>query len=149
MSTRYTARGEETYRKYAAYLLEMVGAKKGNYMAFFPSYRFMEEVYDRFRTLLEEKGSAAQCVIQAPYMSEEAREIFLEEFEEDRDESLLGFCVMGGIFSEGIDLSRDRLIGAAVVGTGLPQVCRERELLKDYFDRKGLRGLTMPTCTPA
>lgn len=140
VSTRYTARGEETYRKYAAYLLEMVGAKKGNYMAFFPSYRFMEEVYDRFRTLLEEKGSAAQCVIQAPYMSEEAREIFLEEFEEDRDESLLGFCVMGGIFSEGIDLSRDRLIGAAVVGTGLPQVCRERELLKDYFDRKGLRG---------
>ena len=87
-------------------------------MAFFPSYRFMEEVYDRFRTLLEEKGSAAQCVIQAPYMSEEAREIFLEEFEEDRDESLLGFCVMGGIFSEGIDLSRDRLIGAAVVGDG-------------------------------
>lgn len=140
VSTRYTARGETTYRKYASYLLEMVREKKGNYMAFFPSYKFMEEVYDRFLLLAEKEGSRIQCVIQAPYMSEEAREIFLEEFEEEREESLLGFCVMGGIFSEGIDLSRDRLIGAAVVGTGLPQVCRERELLKDYFDKKRLRG---------
>lgn len=140
VSTRYSARGEETYRKYARYLLEMVNAKKGNYMAFFPSYKFMEEVYDRFLDLASEEGSRAECVIQAPYMSEEAREIFLEEFEEIREESLLGFCVMGGIFSEGIDLSRDRLIGAAVVGTGLPQVCRERELLKEYFDSKGLQG---------
>ncbi len=140
VSTRYTARGEATYRKYASYLLEMVQGKKGNYMAFFPSYKFMEEVYDQFLLLAEKEGSSAQCVIQAPYMSEEAREIFLEEFEEERKESLLGFCVMGGIFSEGIDLSRDRLIGAAVVGTGLPQVCRERELLREYFDKKGLRG---------
>lgn len=140
VSTRYTARGEATYRKYASYLLEMVQGKKGNYMAFFPSYKFMEEVYDQFLLLAEKEDSSAQCVIQAPYMSEEAREIFLEEFEEEREESLLGFCVMGGIFSEGIDLSRDRLIGAAVVGTGLPQVCRERELLREYFDKKGLRG---------
>ena len=140
MSTRYTARGEATYRKYASYLLERVQGKKGNYIAFFPSYKFMEEVYDQFLLLAEKEGSSAQCVIQAPYMSEEAREIFLEEFEEEREESLLGFCVMGGIFSEGIDLSRDRLIGAAVVGTGLPQVCRERELLREYFDKKGLRG---------
>ena len=73
-------------------------------------------------------------------MSEEAREIFLENFEEEREGSLIGFCVMGGIFSEGIDLSRDRLIGAAIVGTGLPQVCRERELLKDYFQKQGIRG---------
>lgn len=140
VSTRYTARGESTYRKYAGYLLEMVNARKGNYMAFFPSYRFMEEVYDRFLQLENETGCRADCVMQASYMSEEAREIFLEEFEEERKESLLGFCVMGGIFAEGIDLSKDRLIGAAVVGTGLPQVCRERELLRQYFDSRGLRG---------
>ena len=73
-------------------------------------------------------------------MSEEAREIFLENFEEDRDHSLMGFCVMGGIFSEGIDLAEDKLIGAVIIGTGLPQVCRERELLKQYFDGQGLRG---------
>ena len=72
--------------------------------------------------------------MQSQYMSEEAREIFLENFEEERKVSLVGFCVMGGIFSEGIDLTGDQLIGAMLVGTGLPQVCRERELLKDYFD---------------
>ena len=53
---------------------------------------------------------------------------------------MIGFCVMGGIFSEGIDLTEDKLIGAMIIGTGLPQVCLERELLKYYFDRKNLNG---------
>lgn len=140
VSTRYTARGDDTYSKYAGYLLKMAKARKGNYMAFFPSYRFMEAVYDKFLQAAEEEKFEVDCLMQAPYMSEEAREIFLEGFEEKREVSLMGFCVMGGIFSEGIDLSKDRLIGVAVIGTGLPQVCRERELLKDYFDKKGLRG---------
>ena len=78
--------------------------------------------------------------MQSPYMSEEAREIFLENFEDVRNRSLMGFCVLGGIFSEGIDLSEDQLIGAAIIGNGLPQVCRERELLKQYFDARGFRG---------
>ena len=47
---------------------------------------------------------------------------------------------MGGIFSEGIDLTEDRLIGALIIGTGLPQVCREREIVKEYFDKKGMDG---------
>ena len=145
VSSKYTSRGEEMYRRYARYLLCMVRAKAGNYMAFFPSYRFMEEVYEAFEILLAEQRIAGQLeeidyILQSQYMSEEAREIFLENFEEEREGSLIGFCVMGGIFSEGIDLSRDRLIGAAIVGTGLPQVCRERELLKDYFQKQGIRG---------
>ena len=145
VSSKYTSRGEEMYRRYARYLLCMVRAKAGNYMAFFPSYRFMEEVYEAFEILLAEQRIAGELeeidyILQSQYMSEEAREIFLENFEEEREESLIGFCVMGGIFSEGIDLSRDRLIGAAIVGTGLPQVCRERELLKDYFQKQGVRG---------
>lgn len=140
VSTRYTMRGEGTYQKYAAYLLETARAKEGNYMAFFPSYKFMQEVYDCFRELAKRTEGQVDCLIQAPYMSEEAREIFLESFEEERGGSLMGFCVMGGIFSEGIDLSRDRLIGAVIVGTGLPLVCRERELLKEYFDGRGYRG---------
>ena len=53
---------------------------------------------------------------------------------------MAAFCVMGGIFSEGIDLTNERLIGALIIGTGLPQICREREILKDYFDRKGMDG---------
>lgn len=145
VSSKYTSRGEEMYRRYARYLLCMVRAKAGNYMAFFPSYRFMEEVYEAFEILLAEQRIAGELeeidyILQSQHMSEEAREIFLENFEEERERSLIGFCVMGGIFSEGIDLSRDRLIGAAIVGTGLPQVCRERELLKDYFQKQGVRG---------
>ena len=142
VSTRYTRRGEGMYQRYARYLLAAASGKQGNYIAFFPSYRFMEAVYEEFQKLLEEEkeNPGIECVMQSQYMTEEAREIFLENFEEARDQSLMGFCVMGGIFAEGIDLARDRLIGAVIVGTGLPQVCRERELLKEYFDGKGKKG---------
>ena len=139
VSTKYTRRGEEMYRRYAQYLIRIAQIKVGNYIAFFPSYRFMEEVYDAFADMQDE-GQEIDAVMQSQYMSEEAREIFLENFEEVREHSLMGFCVMGGIFSEGIDLAEDKLIGAVIVGTGLPQVCRERELLKNYFDGQGLRG---------
>ena len=73
------------------------------------------------------------------------KENFLEEvihmeIEYEEDRTLLGFCVLGGIFSEGIDLKKDQLIGAIIVGTGLPMVCNEREILKKYFDRQGDNG---------
>ena len=139
------------YRRYAEYLYEMASAKESNYMSFFPSYHFLEQVYDAFVELVGRKQSASEgreeynvgqieCLVQAPYMSEEAREIFLEGFEEEREGSLMGFCVMGGVFSEEIDLAKERLIGAVIVGTGLPQVCLERELLKNYFDARGQNG---------
>lgn len=145
VSTKYTRRGSEMYRRYAGYLMQAAEARQGNYLAFFPSYRFMEEVYEEFILMLEERGTAGETkgidyIMQSQYMTEEEREIFLENFEENREQSLVGFCVMGGIFSEGIDLAEDKLIGALIVGTGLPQVCRERELLKMYFDARGLRG---------
>ena len=139
VSTKYTMRGKEMYLRYARYLLETVRARTGNYMAFFPSYRFMEEVYEEFVNMLDDEEET-EYVMQSQYMTEEAREIFLENFEEAKEHSLMGFCVMGGIFSEGIDLTADKLIGAVIVGTGIPQVCRERELLKTYFDGQGLRG---------
>ncbi len=136
VSTKYTRRDGDMYRRYAQYLVETANAETGNSIAFFPSYRFMEEVYNRFVPMAGE----IEYVVQSQYMSEEAREIFLENFEEPRNRSFIGFCVMGGIFSEGIDLSAERLIGAVIAGTGLPQVCRERELLKSYFDARGLCG---------
>ncbi len=146
VSTKYTRRGEDMYQRYAGYLIQAAEAKRGNYLAFFPSYRFMEEVYEEFMEILSEREAGGESsgkieyIIQSQYMSEEAREIFLENFEETKDRSLVGFCVMGGIFSEGIDLVEDKLIGAVIIGTGLPQVCRERELLKMYFDAQGQRG---------
>nr|WP_317283848.1 ATP-dependent DNA helicase [uncultured Sellimonas sp.] len=138
VTTRYTRRGEEMYDRYARYLWETIQAKQGNYLAFFPSYRFLEDVYEAFRKL--DKENQVFCVIQDSGMSEEEREEFLDYFEEGREGTLIGFCVMGGIFSEGIDLTDEKLIGTWIIGAGLPQVCLERELLKQYFDERGMSG---------
>ena len=82
-----------------------------------------------------------ECVMQEDYMDETSREEFLQRFSaEGEEKSLLGFCVLGGIFGEGIDLKNDSLIGAVIVGTGLPQVCNEREILKNYFEDAGDNG---------
>lgn len=142
VSTKYTKRCRDMYRRYARYLIRVAQAKEGNYMAFFPSYQFMEEVYEEFLELLKEEAGEEEIeyIMQSRHMTEEAREIFLENFGEERKNSLMGFCVMGGIFSEGIDLAQDQLIGAVIIGTGLPQVCQERELLKSYFDACKERG---------
>ena len=78
--------------------------------------------------------------MQHSNMKEEEREAFLAAFEEEREETLVAFCVMGGIFGEGIDLKQDKLIGAIIVGTGLPQISEEREILKNYYDARGLSG---------
>jgi Rad3-related DNA helicase len=67
-------------------------------------------------------------------MSEKDRENFMDLFKENPEETVLGFCVLGGIFSEGIDLKNDRLIGAVIVGVGLPQICPERGVIRDYFE---------------
>ena len=136
VSTRYTMRDSNMYRRYAKYIEKTARCKKGNYMVFFPSYKFMQEVYGQF-VRSEEK---IDIILQSQNMGEQEREKFLEEFDRDRENSLVGFCVMGGVFSEGIDLTADRLIGAIIVGTGLPQVCNDREILKGYFDARGMRG---------
>lgn len=138
VSSKYTRRGYEEYRKIAEYIARMSWQKKGNYMVFFPSYRLMEDVYQVYQD--EFSVSWVRCISQHASMTELEREEFLEEFTEETEETLVGFCVMGGIFSEGIDLIGDRLIGAAVVGTGLPQVNYEREILKGYYDEKGEQG---------
>lgn len=148
VSSKYTLRGPQMYQRYVIYLYEAVTAKTGNYMAFFPSYHFMEEVYEAFQIYVEEERIRTgieldiESIVQGQYMSETAREIFLESFEEEREGSLIGFCVMGGIFSEGIDLKEETLIGAFIVGTGLPQVCNDREILKQYFDSHGMDGFS-------
>ena len=137
VSTRYTRRGPAMYRRIAEYIAAVVSSRNGNYMAFFPSYRFMEDVYAEFTDLAPD----SETVVQTQFMDEKEREDFLGRFEAPASENgLVGFCVMGGIFSEGIDLASDRLIGAVVVGTGLPQVCNEREIVKKYFDSRGMQG---------
>ena len=139
VSSKYTLRGEGMYQKYARYIEEITSAKEGNYLVFFPSYRFMEAVWKSYQAY---KNPDTECIMQDMSMSEVKREDFLAEFGRKRSHSLIGFCVLGGIFSEGIDLTEEKLIGAIIVGTGLPQVCNEREILKNYFDQKGENGFS-------
>ena len=89
---------------------------------------------------MEEEEAFCHLLVQGQGMREEERAEFLEEFEKTRDGSLVALCVMGGVFSEGIDLKEERLIGVIVVGTGLPMVCVEQEILKGYFDEEEKRG---------
>ncbi len=137
VSTKYTMRGKGMYGKYAEYIIRTIKARTGNYLAFFPSYRFMEEVLALFETY---DTNGIEYIVQEQSMGEQKREDFLQRFQEKREGSLVGFCVLGGVFSEGIDLTEESLIGAIVVGTGLPQVCNEREILRQYFDKQGKSG---------
>lgn len=155
VTSRYTRRGDEEYYRIASYIHETVRQRHGNYMLFFPSHAFLRNVYEIYMHYFNEDRTV-ECIVQEDYMNEQAREDFLNRFtgnedcdlqalihmeiEMEEEKSLLGFCVMGGIFSEGIDLKNDSLIGAVIIGTGLPQVCNERELLKHYFDGWGENG---------
>ena len=154
VTSKYTRRTDEEFYKIARYIDEIVRTRQGNYMVFCPSYSFMQEVFGYYQ---EYFGSdEKECIMQTDYMNEEDREAFLARFEGNREldlnqsifmdidivdeKTLIGFCVLGGIFSEGIDLKKDSLIGTIIIGTGLPQVFFERELLKEYFDERGNLG---------
>ena len=137
VSSLYTRRTIGEFRRIALYIQQVLRAKKGNYLIFFPSYRFMEDVYEQFLAVNERE---ADCMIQSGNMNEAEREEFMQEFAEPREKSLAAFCVLGGIFSEGIDLKEDLLIGVLIVGTGLPQICTQREILKEYYQEENGQG---------
>ena len=154
VTSKYTRRSEEEFYRIAEYIDAVVKRKHGNYMVFCPSYALLEEIFTIYRENFNDEST--ECIMQTDFMDEISREDFLKKFEGnlecdlqsdigmeieyDEDRYLIGFCVLGGIFSEGIDLKNDSLIGAIIVGTGLPQVCYEREILKDYFDEQGEFG---------
>ncbi len=165
VTSKYSRRTEAEYERIAFYIYEIVKSRYGNYLVFFPSHVFLQQIYDIFMEHFAQRGEI-ECIVQEDNMDERAREGFLQRFavpnnvlpigkkegdvvlgdavlscSDIREEKcLLGFCVLGGIFSEGIDLKNDSLIGAVIVGTGLPQVCNEREILKNYFDGAGENG---------
>ena len=132
VSTKYTRRNSLEFRKIAEYIKRTIQCKKGNYMVFFPSYKLMNQVYEVYEEI---KDDDTEYLVQESGMKEEEREAFLLEFEKEREHSFVAFCVMGGIFGEGIDLTNDKLIGAIVVGTGIPQISNEREILKNHYDQ--------------
>lgn len=135
VSSRYSRRNRREYQKAAAYVQEIVKGKTGNYMVFCPSYQYLGELAECLQEADSGAESAAQLIVQESRMNEEQREEFLQEFTRNRDNSLIGLCVMGGVFGEGIDLKEESLIGVIVIGTGLPMVCPEQDILRGYFDR--------------
>lgn len=140
VTSKYSRRSDMEYDNIAAYLHKVVCCRQGNYMAFFPSYAFLQNVYQAYQNLYGNDGGTVECLVQEEAMNEQTREEFLNNFISGADNTLLGFCVLGGIFSEGIDLKKDSLIGAFIVGTGLPMVCNEREILRGYFEEQGEGG---------
>lgn len=140
VTSRYSRRIESEYRKVLDYIYAMADVKKGNYMVFFPSYQYMKRILELAEQEKQPRGP--EFLIQESDMKEQEREDFLKEFEREHKNSLVAFCVMGGLFSEGIDLKAEKLIGAAIVGTGLPMVCIEQEILKDFFDETDKEGFS-------
>lgn len=155
VTSKYSERSDDQYLRIAGYIDSVTKARSGNYLIFFPSHQFLEEVYYAYGENFYDEEKT-ELLVQQDYMSEEAREAFLDRFsvgnnmdlseiihmdlEIEEDKNVLGFCVMGGIFSEGIDLKYDSLIGVIVVGTGIPLVCNEREILRSFFEQEEVDG---------
>lgn len=142
VTSKYTRRNETEYQKIAMYIDKICGAKKGNYMVFFPSYKYMKDVYLTIQNSINMLNNInnSKILMQSNDMDEQKKEEFLENFVAYSDTSIIGLCVLGGVFSEGIDLANEALIGSIVVGTGIPMVCNEREILRKYYDKKSNQG---------
>jgi len=157
VSSKFTDRSPKLYYRIADYIHRIVKEKEGNYIVFAPSYNFMFDVYSAYMENFFDRNTQ-EVLCQTMQMREKEKEEFLNRFTGSKDcdlnalmelinaqieveeKSLIGFCVLGGVFSEGIDLKSDALIGVIVIGTGLPQVGGERDLLKDYFEDRGISG---------
>lgn len=135
ISTRYRDR-KDSFDGIAHYIKAAVSQKTGNYMVYFPSFEYLNHVLDAYQRIWPEDYS----IVQQSRMDDDEREEFLNAFDEMPARTMIAFAVMGGLFSEGIDLAGDRLSGAVVVGVGLPQLSAERDLISDYYRKTNGRG---------
>lgn len=135
LSLRLEDRSKNAAR-YVTLIAAAVSPQKGNYMVYFPSYAALEEV----RKLFVRKYPGVETVVQKPHMSLRDREEFLSAFRDDEDSLRIGFCVLGGVFSEGVDLPGSRLIGTIIFGVGLPGISNERNMIRDYLEDEESRG---------
>ncbi len=143
LSTRYRDR-ERSQTAIVSMLISLIHSRPGNYFVFFPSYQYMLSVYEEYK----ETDEQTKTLIQSTGMTEAERELFLDAFQSESTETLLGFAVLGGIFSEGVDLKGNRLNGVVVVGVGLPQIGFERNLIKEFFDKNGRNGYDYAYVSP-
>ncbi len=136
LSTRYNDRGETLYA-IADIIYTAVKAKKGNYMVFFPSYKYLTDLHGLFSALHPD----ITTIVQQKGMSEAQKAGFVARFDKNNKETLIGFCVLGGVYAEGIDLVGERLIGSIIVGVGMPRLSNDRNVLCQYFDEKDEGGM--------
>lgn len=129
VSTRYEDR-DSSYRRVMNYIAATISAKRGNYLIYFPSYAYLDRVYALFR----KRYPTVRTAVQKPGMTYAEREAFISSFTPDSKELLVGFCVLGGSFSEGVDLPGRCLIGTVIVGVGIPALSNERNIMRDYYD---------------
>ncbi len=129
VNTRYQHR-ESSILPICRLIYTVVEGKRGNYLVFFPSYQYLRQVYTAFA----ECYPHIRTIVQESHMEETQRADFLSHFDQAGSETLVGFCVLGGIFSEGIDLKGERLLGTVIVGVGLPQINWQQEILREYYD---------------
>lgn len=144
VSTKYSVR-EEYVDEIAEMIFSVVEAREGNYIVYFPSYEYMRKVYKAFA----ENAFGCRCIVQKQGMSIAERNKFLEKFKTDREETLVGFCVLGGAFAEGVDLQGDKLIGTIIVGMGLPKLSAEQNILQNYFEETRESGYDYAYTYPA
>ena len=131
ISTTYNKRNE-TCEQIIDYIVNCVEAREGNYMVFFPSYKYMNMVADK----MKDEYPNLNLLVQENDMTEELKEEFLGNFIEENNKTNIGFCVLGGHFSEGIDLTNDKLIGVIIVGVGMPQIGVDRDIIKDHLNEE-------------
>ncbi len=135
ISTRFSER-DKTLLAVCRTIAATVSAKRGNYMIFSPSFAYSEALSSTFRSMYPK----IKVLTQTKSMTPAEKQAFLDEFSREDSSYLIGFCVMGGIYAEGIDLAGDALIGAVVVGIGMPGLSYEREAIQAYFDEKYEEG---------
>jgi DNA excision repair protein ERCC-2 len=133
ISMKYTLR-DSNIEKACEYINTLITERKGNYLVFFPSYHFMNKVYSTYETLYDTSSITLQC----RGIEEDDQKEITDRFENERN--VVVFTVVGGVFSEGIDLPLDKLIGAVIIGTGIPQISFERNIIKAFFDDKMKAG---------
>ncbi|MGL4874700.1 MAG: helicase C-terminal domain-containing protein [Clostridium sp.] len=129
ISIRYKDR-QRTLSLVCREIKNFIEEKKGNYLIFFPSYEYLDLAFSEIKFI-----EGMTLMLQDQYMNEKEKKIFIEKFEKEKN--IVGLGVLGGMFSEGVDLPGDKLIGTVVVGVGFPKISIEGEIIKEYFQEKG------------
>ncbi|HEY9759165.1 MAG TPA: ATP-dependent DNA helicase [Oculatellaceae cyanobacterium] len=141
VSTKYSDRSSN-YKKIAEAAEKLIAMQRGNYIVFFPSYAFLDAVYDLMNL------PTAKVLKQEKDLDKSTIDSFMQEFKTPGQQTVL-FAVQGGVFAEGVDYPGDMLIGALIVGPPLPTFDLEREVYREYYEKRYGNGFHYAYIYPA